>query len=282
MRHRWLIVGLPVLALTSAFSVTPYLAHRSNQIVAAKLEQLQGAKGAAAVPCSEFTAAQPLVLLVLGQSNAANQSELDSLAPGQVRVFHDGHCLLARDPLPGGSGRGGSLWPHVAALLQSPAVFSMLAVDATSVGDWTREGSPLRSMLVAHVAAMRRENLAPSLVLWQQGEADAIQGTSQANYQAGLVALRSVLDGAGSGAPVLLARSTVCRSPPNEAIRHAVLALAAADARWRLGPDTDTLLTPENRLDGCHFSVNGLRRAAVLWKDVIEVEVRRMPSPKRP
>jgi Carbohydrate esterase, sialic acid-specific acetylesterase len=281
MKPRWLVPGLAALVIGVvigvAFGATRYRAHRADQRLAAQMAQIEPGTSAQRLGCDALAAGHPLVLLALGQSLAGNHSE-PSLPREPVHLFYDGHCLIAQDPLPGGTGRGGSIWPLLAALLQRPVVISVLAVDATSIDEWTRPSSPLRHRLATHIAAMRGENLAPSLVLWQQGEADARGGTSAKSYRAGLAMLNSILSTAGSAAPILLARSTVCRSAPSAAIRRAVQEQVEADGRFRLGPDTDALVGPGERIDGCHLSGAGLRQAARLWKDVIETEAQRLAT----
>ena len=61
----------------------------------------------------------------------------------------------------------------------------------------------------------------PDFVLWQQGEADALDGIGRTGYVNALGELRSALDENGATAPILLAYSTTCRSVPNDAIRAA-------------------------------------------------------------
>ena len=149
-------------------------------------------------------------------------------------------------------------------------VFSVLAVDATSIADWTSPDSPLRQRLVQRLAALKRIGLMPNLVLWQQGEADAMLGTDPMAYAAALQQLRTLLDAGGSQAPMLLARSTVCRSPSAVGLHAAVDRMVEAGSGFRMGPDTDTLLGLDNRVDGCHFSAAGQLRAAQLWAERIQ------------
>ena len=71
--------------------------------------------------------------------------------------------------------------------LQPPRlmVLAVMGVDATSMDDWVGEGSPLGERLENLVKSMQALDLAPNLVLWQQGEADARLGTTAAVYGAG-------------------------------------------------------------------------------------------------
>jgi hypothetical protein len=241
----------------------------------AQVERIDLPADGAELPCREPGGVRPLVLLALGQSNAANhgpeQGPMERRAA--VTVF-DGHgCRRVGDPLPGGTGSGQSIWSRLPGRLaaqgvQRPVLLAVRAVDATSISDWTRADSPLRLHLVAFVRAMGTAGLAPDFVLWQQGEADQRSGTGQSAYTAELGRLHADLRDAGALGPLLLARSTVCRSGPGEAVRAAMAAFAADRAGVQIGPDTDTL-TGDLRRDGCHFSAAGLDAAAELWAQTL-------------
>ena len=83
---------------------------------------------------------------------------------------------------------------------------------------------------------------------------------------------RSMLDRAGTRAPIMLARSTRCLSPGNPSIRAAIAAVVSINSGFRLGPDTDTLSGKTMR-DGCHFTAEGLNRAARMWAETIDAEI---------
>lgn len=240
-----------------------------------KLRHLVPIDDAHRVDCASLAAQHPMVILALGQSNAANHGAPAApagLAP--VPLITEGQCTMAVDPLAGATGAGGSIWWRLLNRLsaQTPHrlwVVSVLGVDATSLHDWTDPRSPLRSRLLQQLAFMQAVGLPPQWVLWQHGEADAQLGTSSQAYAEGLDQLAATLAQAGSSAPILLARSTVCRSVPNGSIRSAVQSRAKDNPRFQLGPDTDTLLGNTLRSDGCHFSESGLDRAAQLWQESI-------------
>jgi lysophospholipase L1-like esterase len=231
-------------------------------------------KGLKAIDCAALSTQNPLVILALGQSNAGNHGEPASGNNTPVPMVADGQCVLAADPLPGGTGDGGSIWHALPQELQAlglnrPVVLSVIGIDATTLADWTRRNSPLRQRLVARVQTMSRLGLAPSAILWQQGEADAREGTSTTAYAAGLDALANTLQSAGAFAPVFLALSTVCRSTPHKGIRAALASKPMVDARFKPGPDTDMLAGKAMRHDGCHFSAQGQARAARIWAEYL-------------
>lgn len=244
----------------------------------ARLGTLKGVSAEREIACSGLSTARPVVLLALGQSNAGNHGAAEPSRLAPVKLVAEGRCVLATDPLPGATGTGGSIWRRLPDALarqgmMRPVVLSVLAVDATSIDDWTRAGSPLRHRLETRVSELRKLGLLPSLVLWQQGERDALSGISAKDYANGLAALVEILTAAGIDVPLLLARSTVCRSPPSGPIRTAIELAPTWSLRLRVGPDTDSLQQPSHRIDGCHFSAEGLNAAAELWSERITAEL---------
>ncbi|MBL8395356.1 MAG: hypothetical protein JNK99_11525 [Candidatus Accumulibacter sp.] len=284
--YRWLLLAL-VLATLSLVGFTLRQQQRQAANLAARLEQITRVGSEAALPCAAIAAERPLVLLALGQSNAANHGSPADPDSEAITLISEGKCIRAVDPLPGATGTGGSIWRRLPeAMRQSgnkrPIVISVLAVDASSIDEWTRQNSALRQRLVTHLAALRALGLPPAYVLWQQGEADARQGISSSDYARHLDLLATTIDQAGIGAPIILARSTICRSDPYAAVRGAVEAKVATDRRFRLGPDTDTLAGDRFRHEGCHLSVAGLASAALMWASTITGELARaapMSSP---
>ncbi len=229
--------------------------------LSAKLDQVVKVTTEPVLDCAHIAAQHPFVIMALGQSNAANHGELTTTRTAPVTLFTEGQCIKATDPLPGSTGRGGSIWSR----LPGPLVISVMGIDATSIADWTDARSPLRQRLTSHIASMKTVGLLPTVILWQQGEADAKLGTTRAAYSAGLDKLANILTQAGTDAPIIMALSTVCRSNPIPDIRAAIITQAERDTRFKIGPDTDTLNDAALRVDGCHFSAAGLEQAARLW-----------------
>lgn len=273
MKRRTLACSLLAIASLAALSAYSLAERRHSPSLSTRLEQIVPVAGHREISCAEVAASRPLVLLALGQSNAGNHGSPSSRATEPLTLIAEGKCIVASDPLPGGTGTGGSIWQRLPAELAMqkyarPVVLSVIAVDATTIDDWTDPLSPLGKRLNAHVASMLRLGLAPALALWQQGEADARIGTGANDYASGLSRLAAMLSEAGAVAPIILARSTVCRSAPNTSIRSAIESIATNDRRFRLGPDTDTLSSDTFR-NGCHLTSDGLDSAAKLWAAAI-------------
>jgi lysophospholipase L1-like esterase len=231
---------------------------------------------ATAVPCNFSASPRPMMVLVLGQSNAGNHgAPRPGLTDKDGAVFlHDGQCYRTSWPAPGATGTGGNIWSSLSSRLSGalgrPVVFSLLAVDATSVRDWATEGR-LRRRLIDTLAANRQGRFTPDIVLWQQGEADARAGTSSDEYLEHFRAVLTVLRERGIAAPILVALSTRCRNDGSEEVRKALRIAAQSEPGVAIGPDLD-VLTGSLREDGCHFSAAGLEMAAELWSRAILAE----------
>ena len=240
--------------------------------------------------------AVPLKLLILGQSNAGNHGPRVELGAKQatVQMRIGGDCINAQDPLPGASGDGASIWSRLPTALSlqglaRPPEIALLAIQSTTIDDWARPSSPLNQALRQELQALSKAGWTPDLVLWQQGEADVLSGTSTNAYQRSWGDLLRQMQGDGLRAPVLLAHSTHCRFEQTNGIENKLGTLAAKANNIRLamqtltqehsqlllGPDTDELAGPTLRRDGCHFSSKGLDEAARLWSQAIAFALNR-------
>ncbi len=237
------------------------------------------------VPCpwSRHTDARgrkPLVLLVLGQSNAGNHGgEAEALGARpqpSVTVSDGSKCWRVADPLPGGTGSHQSIWGRLEEALQAQGaprevVLMLLAVDSSSMAEWTQAGGALNLRLQGLLQAAR--GLPVDFVVWQQGESDARARTDAAAYASGWQTLLDLINGAGVNAPVMAALSTRCRNANGEAVRQILSASAAAGGRVLLGPDTDSLSGSLRERD-CHFTLQGLDAAARMWAQALVVRLK--------
>lgn len=231
------------------------------------------------VDCATVAPPASLVILALGQSSAGNHGQAQPTATARRIAMLTGQgCLWATDPLPGATGRGGSTWLHLPAAMAAwtdmpPLLLSVLAVESTSIADWTQPNSPLRARLLQHLGRMAELGHPPALVLWDQGAGDAMRHTPPASYRAGLLALAELVRSGAPSARILLAPTTVCRSGAALELHAVVNRLVAADPRFGPGPLLDKLLPASERYDGCHFSTAGLRHAADAWAKAVQVEL---------
>jgi hypothetical protein len=243
--------------------------------------------GRTEVPCPLLLQPRTAVLLAFGQSNAANEGEAP-YQPGEgVYNFNlfDGRCYVARDPLLGATGTGGSPWSRLGDKLIAAGMFERvlivpIAVGASTVADWTPEGIHHARLLDAQ-RALAAHGLRIMHALWHQGEADALH-TTREEYVARFRRLLDAMRAAGIDAPVYVAVASICRNRGSDAIRAAQREIAATLENVRPGPNTDALDRFVWRFDLCHFSTEGLDRHAELWLEALRSsgsELRPAPSP---
>lgn len=265
-RYARIVVALAALTVIAAPALHHF--HRSKlqkqDHVAEKLSRIQVPRAELERPCGDLDSKR--VFLVIGQSNAANHGE----TPGSSEhglVWFGGKCYALVDPLPGGTGRGGSIWTRFAdqwfERTGESTVFIVLAVDATTVGEWASHPK-LVARFESLLASIRDHSIELDAVLWQQGEADARLGTDQLHYTLSVKRVVEKLLEMTAAPPIIKALSTRCRSRPNDVVRAAVMRLSQKILEFHFGPDTDTI-EPDARHDGCHFSVRGLDLAADMW-----------------
>ncbi|MGQ5523159.1 sialate O-acetylesterase [Chitinimonas sp. PSY-7] len=272
MRKRVYPILGACLVLAGLLLFLPRQPAEAADSLAQRLTQIQPAPAQAELACADLLKQQPIVLLVLGQSNAANHAEQGNAGYMPINIIKDGRCYSATAPLPGGTGRGASLWPYVNQNLGHllggrPLVYALVAVESTPITDWV-DSSPLQQYWQQQVRQLLATGLTPTLVLWQQGEADAKSKTSQAAYRQALLKLQTALHTANVTAPILAAQSTYCPGSDGRRIRAAITDLTQGQAGFLLGPDTDDL-QGDMRSGGCHFSAKGLRIAAQRWADTL-------------
>lgn len=237
------------------------------------------------VPRSEATKGRAMVALVFGQSNAANGGESPGQAHPGVYEFYKGRIYAARDPLLGAEGKGGSVWLHLGGLAIDRGMFDAIilvpiAVGGSKVARWAPGGS-LHRWLLSVIDETRAAGLDFTHLLWLQGEADAMGGTSEEEYRERFRAMLAAVRAKGIAAPIYVARASRCgRSRPNDEIRRAQSGVIDKESGVLEGPDTDTLGLAE-RYDGCHFSKEGLQRAAELWLQAITPAIRQSSEPSR-
>ncbi|MBU2960038.1 sialate O-acetylesterase [Citreicella sp. C3M06] len=215
------------------------------------------------------------VLVTGGQSNAANTNTKAASLPADAEVYawFNGACWRGEDPMPGATGKGGSLWPLLGAALTQdlgqPVLFINGAVGGSQVGDWLDRRSGYLDALLERISAAQAQGYAPELILWHQGESDAnvMPDTAEghAAMRAQLDALSAQLLAAAPSAQLYMFQASKCIGPRRaegvEAMRAVQRAVAEASPRIIAGLNTDDFGN-DYRWDTCHF--NSLGRSAVV------------------
>lgn len=222
-----------------------------------------------AVDCEGLPRERRMVVLVLGQSNSANHVESRAEGGPGVYTWHAGRCYEASDPLPGASGGGGSLWTRLGPMLRAQdaaraVLFVPLGITSTSIAQWNRH-PVLVERLRSTAAALGQAGLAPTHVVWYQGEADSFKGTPGDAYRRDFARLLRTLREWGIDAPVYVPLATLCQTRSNPAVREVQAALPSEFAGVNPGPDMDALFGPGHRYDGCHFGAASAAWAAEAW-----------------
>lgn len=203
------------------------------------------------------------VLLVIGQSNAANyQGQRHRSPDDRVVNFAAGHCYRAASPLLGVDGQSGEMWTLLGTrLVQSglhrTVVLIPVAVGGTAVRRWAAGGDLHATLVAAIHEALARYTITG--VLWVQGETDLALGTPESQYRSSLKSLIDTIRALGVRAPVFITRCSVGGESwlENNPVARAQASLADGQHAIFDGPNTDRDVTRFDRYDGSHFSASG-------------------------
>lgn len=226
------------------------------------------------IPVAPPSWRDPLVLVVAGQSNAANHGWHRGRAGAGSYALSVNGLFRLEDPLPGASGPGGSPWPHWAALQQrarpgSQVVVAAIAQGSSAVADWI-PGGVHAQRLPDVLRALRSQQLAVDAVVWHQGETEAWSGGDAAAYAANLRRWIASVRALGIEAPIYVClTSRDGQGVINPAIRQAQASVWNTQDHVFAGADTDSL-GDAFRSDGVHFNARGLEAFAALLQRAME------------
>ena len=136
----------------------------------------------AVVPCTDGGPLRRLVIVTLGQSNAANHGQGLYTPKHRVDNFnlYDGKCYKAVEPLLGPSGQGGNFATRLADMLierqlADRVVIAPIAMGGTTVEQWADEGL-FNRRIAASIRRLYDAGLSSDYILWHQGEGNAAKG----------------------------------------------------------------------------------------------------------
>jgi hypothetical protein len=235
-----------------------------------------------AAALAALPAERRLVLVLAGQSNAANYgSERADAGPG-VYTWNAGALFQARDPLPGADAFRGSPWTRLGPRLMLTGRFDAivlvpLAQGSSRVTDWA-PGGALHGRLQQALQELQSAGLTVDYILWQQGETEG--SSPQASGRDYLRAMEAMIKATRPVAPAarwIVAQATYMEGTAGNAQIREAQRLAGQLPGAQPGPDLDTL-GAAYRSDGVHFNGRGLEAVAAMWGDVI-VRLEGVPSP---
>ena len=225
---------------------------------------------------------QRLVIVAAGQSNAGNHGSTRASAGAGVYAFAEGRLFNATDPLPGASGTGGSVWTRLGARYiveghYQAVVIAPIAQGSTRVDDWAA-GGRCHPRLMDTLQQLTAAGAPADFILWQQGETEAWEEGSGAQYSQTLQSIVKACHRVSPETRFVIARSTYATGETlNEQIRltHAEPQRVGALP----GPNLDQL-SHDYRSDGVHFNDRGLSAAAALWFEALSPYLKGADVPK--
>ena len=211
------------------------------------------------------------VIFVSGQSNAANYGEKrQTTAYGdRVVAFFNGACTVAASPLLGADAdEGESLTPMADELIRSGrfdrVVLAPVAVGGTEIARWV-SGDLAPILRQALDAVQARYEITHAI--WHQGENDAANDTSAADYRRSFDLLVAGWRAQGMAAPVFVSVTTRCYPnwTPDNPVALAQRSLPDPERGIYPGADSDALLpAAELRNGACHHNAAGQAHLAKL------------------
>lgn len=219
------------------------------------------------------TLKKPFVIIVAGQSNVANTVSSLSKSSPNIYNFYDNTLYHAQDPLLGATGKQGSLWIEVgeqilAKTKYSEVVLINIARNNSSISDWVNDGK-FNNLIVQALNSSALSGLKPNVLLWGQGERDAIDNMKKSDYHKMLTNLVTNTNKKERSIPIIISLSSRCFSnAENNNIRQAQMKTIQRFNFVFQGPDTDKLGT-DYRYDDCHFNTKGKKINSKLWTKYI-------------
>ncbi|MBB4238663.1 sialate O-acetylesterase [Rhizobium esperanzae] len=225
------------------------------------------------------------VLLILGQSNAANdggQRHRSNYGAHLVNAF-DGKCFIAASPLLGSTDTKGEYWTLlgndlIASGQNDSVVLAPLAYSGSPVARWAT-GGDINPVLVDTLKKLQDSGYRITSVLWVQGEADLVLGTTAQAYQERFMSMVDTLRQHGVEAPVYISIASKCLEPsnggfkehiPDNPIVQAQLALSKSGHGIREGVNSDALLDGDDRYDDCHIGGSGAEKVSRAWLNLLQ------------
>jgi hypothetical protein len=223
------------------------------------------------------------VLLVIGQSNAGNSSgqRYTSAYGDRIINYSAGKCFIASSPLLGSTGTAGESWTLLGNKLLSDEGFAdrviliPAGIGGSPIKRWV-EGGDLNEMLQKMLDGLSAKYRVTQ-VLWHQGEADFLDGTTAHDYARMFLSLVNSIRKKGISAPIYVSVATKCELVNETWVSKNSVALAQeslvdSSAGIFSGVDTDSLLGPLDRYDDCHFGQTGQEKFASAWAQILKAK----------
>jgi hypothetical protein len=222
------------------------------------------------------------VFIFCGQSNSPGACFADTqytptnATKVQMLNVYNGGVYLAKDPLLGQNGVGGSWAGRTADKLIAAGKYGRVIIASVSQGGsaaatW-QKGSALYPRLLAIAKRCAAVNLPITAFVWHQGESDNTFGTTSAAYQASVNSMISGIRSSGFNSPWLIGKCSYVAGAVSSTIQGAQDALVNSSQQRYASANTDTLIgmATYRQSDDTHFKAAGADAAASLLASAIQ------------
>lgn len=252
----------------------PY--HRANGEVEDGYDRLIAYRGKQEIECPSQTD-KTMVLLIIGQSNAANSAGQRQPAHDHVVNFFSGKCYIASSPLLGTTSIGGDSWTLLGTKLITAGAADQIilipsAMSGSSIVEW-QDGGELNRMLRSVLSSVT-PRYRITAVLWHQGENDYGTGLTKEQYEEKFMSLVRSMRRMGVDAPIYVSVASRCELTDvpwtaNNPIANAQRSIPNPDEHVFAGVDSDAIIGPLDRIDDCHFGASGQEKFATAWVSIL-------------
>ena len=238
------------------------------------------------VDCNSIDRRKTMVILAYGQGNAANGGEVKYTPKHNVFNVFDGKCYKADDPLLGATDNKGSVWGRLADniiknKMHENVIIKSIAVGGSPIISWTVNGTGIgykgklygnyHSRILAANEELKLLDFSITHILWHQGEADTINGTTTAEYKERFLDMLSNLRKNNITAPIYVALASRYHKQTSQAVIGAQKELIQEHNDILEGPNTDIIDKIDERTkDGQRFSEIGLEKHANAWLQALK------------
>lgn len=240
-------------------------------------------------PASCALGGSPKIVVVLGQSlfsNIVNDTYTVSnptkvlnfnVLDGRSTIPNAGPCYQAQTTLLGSTGNGPTLGNPLArmgddliGLGVSGVILVPALVGGSSVSQWSVPSTPpyLYNNIAVVARMLAANSLSPTEIVWEQGETDCQNGTSQAAYAASLANVFAGVRSVWPSTPIILNSAETWISGVTCSPIAAAQAAAIGGSVFA-GANTDSLGAGDRQMDNTHFNATGSAAGASLLATAI-------------
>jgi hypothetical protein len=220
-----------------------------------------------------------MVALTLGQSNAANYSDVKYKVKRAVYSYNKGELYKANDPLPGASDKGGSVWSVLGDMLIDSSLYDKviiipIAEGGTNISCWG--SGNCNKTLIETLKDLKQRNIQLTHVFLHQGESDNLQNTSKETYKNELQKVLKTINTYQVNTPFYISIASFHSHAINKPggidtnIQNAQKEFINEHRNVYMGAFTDTIIHAIDRYDGIHFSGYGIKKYATSWFNAIK------------